>query len=60
MDFENTMVSEITHTGKNQEQYDLTHVWDIKLKATNEKTRQRNKQKFRPRQQYGGYQRERR
>ena len=28
---------------KSQEPYDFTHMWDIKLKATNDQTRQTNK-----------------
>ena len=44
VNLKNIMVSEISQTGK--EPYDFTHMWDIKLKATNEQTRKtKNKQK---------------
>ena len=29
---------------KSQEPHDFTHIWDLKLKATNEQTRKTNKQ----------------
>lgn len=48
MDLENIMLNEISQ--KNQEPYDFAHVWDIKLKATNEKTRKTKQQKLRHRQ----------
>ena len=38
---------------KSQQPYDFTHMWDIKLKATDKQTKT-----HRHRQQYGGYQRE--
>ena len=31
---------------KSQEPYDVTHMWDIKLKGTNEQRRKTNKQKL--------------
>ena len=40
VDFENITLSENNSDRKSQEPYDLTHVWDIKLKATNKQTRQ--------------------
>ena len=40
-----------------QEQYDFTHIWDIKLKITREQARQQTKTP-RHRQEYGGYDRE--
>ena len=40
VDFENITLSENNSDRKSQELYDLTHVWDIKLKATNKQTRQ--------------------
>ena len=39
---------------KSQKPYDYTHMWDIKLKATNEQIRQTKT--HRHRQQYGSYQ----
>ena len=39
MGSENTMLSEIGQT-ESQEPCDFTHMWDIKLKARNEQTRQ--------------------
>ena len=32
--------------GKSREPYEFTHMWDIKLKATNEQARQADKQKL--------------
>ena len=43
--------------GKTRKPYDFTHMWDIKLEATNEQARQIKT--HRPRQQYNSYQRER-
>ena len=40
MDLENIMLSEISETEKAD---DFTHMWDIKLKATNEQIRPTNK-----------------
>ena len=45
IDLENIMLSENNSDRKSQEPYDFICMWDIKLKATNEQTRQRNKQK---------------
>lgn len=55
MDLENTILSQISQSKKkNQKPYDVTHVWVIKLKATNE---QGNKS-HRHRHQYASCQRE--
>ena len=40
------MLSEISQTEKSKEPYDITHMWDIKLKETNEQARQTKKWKF--------------
>ena len=42
MNVENIMLSKISET-ESQESYDFTHMWDIQLEATNEQTRQINK-----------------
>ena len=42
--------------GKSQEPYDFTHMWDIKLKSTNEQTRQTKTSRHR--QHCHGYQRQ--
>ena len=39
VDLENIMLSEISQM-ESQEPYDFTYMWDTKLKATNEQTRQ--------------------
>lgn len=57
MDPENIMRSEISHTEK-VKNHDLTHMWDIKLKAANEQTENKQTKTHRHRKQCGGDQRE--
>ena len=54
MDPENITLSEISQSEK-AKSHDFTYTWDIKQKATTEQT---DRQNYKLRQQYGGYQRE--
>ena len=42
MDLENIMLSEI-HQSAKVNNHDVSHMWDIKLRATNSQTRKTNK-----------------
>ena len=41
MDLENIMLSEKNQTEKSQEPHDFVHLWDMKLKTTNKKNKQK-------------------
>ena len=57
MDLEHIMLNEISQTEKNKNR-DFTHMWDMEQKATNELTKQTNKEISQThRQQFDGCQR---
>ena len=43
MNLENIMLSEISQKGKRQEPYDFTHMWDLKLKTSDQTKKPNNK-----------------